>query len=87
MEIIQMPRKDLKILFKNANFSKIYSRSIVKKGKANQIELFPSKDLIFMEGNAEFYEDNMKIISDEIHYDLSEDRILKSLNAKIINNL
>ena len=87
MEIIQVPQKELKILFKNANFSKINSISSVKKGKANKIELFPSKDLIFMEGNAELHEDNMKIISDEIHYDLSEDRILKSLNAKIINNL
>ncbi len=87
MEIIQVPQKELKILFKNANFSKINSISSVKKGKANKIELFPSKDLIFMEGNAELHEDNMKIISDEIHYDLSEDRILKSINAKIINNL
>ena len=87
MEIIQVPQKELKILFKNANFSKINSRSSIKKGKANKIELFPSKDLIFMEGNAEFYEDNMKIISDKIHYDLREDRILKSINAKIFNNL
>jgi len=87
MEIIQVPQKELKILFKNANFSKINSRSSIKKGKANKIELFPSKDLIFMEGNAEFYEDNMKIISDKIHYDLREERILKSINAKIFNNL
>ena len=40
-----------------------------------------------MEGNTELYQENMKIISDEIHYDLNEDRILKSVNAKIINNL
>jgi hypothetical protein len=40
-----------------------------------------------MKGNAEFNDDNMKIISDEIHYDLSQDRVLKSVNSKIINNL
>ncbi len=40
-----------------------------------------------MKGDAELYEKNMKIISDEIHYDLNEDRILKSVNSKIINNL
>ena len=39
-----------------------------------------------MQGNAEFYQDNMRIISDEIHYNLIEDRVLKSVNAKIINN-
>ena len=40
-----------------------------------------------MEGDSVFYEDNMKIISDELHYDLNKDRILKSVNAQIINNL
>ena len=75
------------ILFTDAYLSKIYSKSKINKGKANKIEFFPSKDLILMEGEAEFFEDNMKIMSDEIHYDLHEDRILKSVNAKIINNL
>jgi len=28
----------------------------------------------------------MRILSDEIHYDLNKDRILKSVNSKIINN-
>ena len=27
----------------------------------------------------------MRIISDEIHYSIEEDRVLKSVNAKIIN--
>ena len=40
---------------------------------------------MLMQGNAEFYEGNMRIISDEIHYSIEEDRVLKSVNAKIIN--
>jgi len=86
MEITQSQPEGVKILFKNANLDKIDSESNIHKGKANKIEFFPSKDLIFMEGNAELYQENMKIISDEIHYDLNEDRILKSVNSRIINN-
>ena len=70
-----------------ANLGSLNSKSNMHKGKANKIEFFPTKDLIFMEGDTELYQENMKIISDEIHYDLNEDRILKSVNSKIINNL
>ncbi len=87
MAITQTHKGGSVILFTDAYLSKIYSKSKINKGKANKIEFFPSKDLILMEGEAEFFEDNMKIMSDEIHYDLREDRILKSVNAKIINNL
>ena len=41
---------------------------------------------MYMEGNTELYQENMKIISDEIHYDLNEDRIIKSVNSTIINS-
>ncbi len=87
MVITQTRQDGFLILFMDAHLSKINSKSKINKGKANKIEFFPSKDLILMEGEAEFFEDNMKIMSDEIHYDLNEDRILKSVNAKIINNL
>ena len=87
IEIAQISEGGIKILFGNANFNKINSESRMNRGIANKIEFLPSKGLIFMKGKAEFYEDKMKIISDEIHYDLNEDRILKSINAKIINNL
>ena len=73
MEITQTQPEGVKILFRKANLSTINSKSNISKGKAKKIEFFPAKDLIFMEGNAEFYEENMKIISDEIHYDLNED--------------
>jgi len=86
IEISQEPQQETKVIFSNANFEKINSELKTHKGKANRIELLPAKDLILMEGNAEFREDNMKIIADEIYYDLNEDRILKSLNARIINN-
>ena len=87
MEIIQRAQEGLKVLFWNANLSQVNSDSRMLKGKANRIELFLSNDLIVMEGNVVFYEDNMKVISDELHYDLNKDRILKSVNARIINNL
>ena len=86
MKITQTQPEGVKILFMNANLSNINSKSNMSKGKANKIEFFPAKDLIFMEGNTELYQENMKIISDEIHYDLNKDRILKSVNSKIINN-
>jgi len=86
MEITQTQSEGIKVLFLNANLGSINSKSNIRKGKANKIEFFPAKNLIFMKGNTELYQENMKIISDEIHYDLNEDRILKSVNSKIINN-
>ena len=87
MEINRKAQEGTKILFWNANLNQISSDSRIFKGNANRIKLFLSKNLIVMDGNAVFYEDNMKIISDELHYDLHTDRILKSVNARIINNL
>ena len=87
MEITQTPLEGIKILFNNVNLDKINLGSRISKGKADEVELFLAKDLIVMKGKAVFSEDNMKIISDEIHYDLSQDRVLKSVNSKIINNL
>ena len=83
MEITQ---EATKFLFWNANLNQVNFNSKTLKGRANKIELFLSKDLIVMEGNAEFYEENMKVVSDELHYDLNKDRILKSVNSRIINN-
>ena len=86
MEMTQTQSEGVKILFMNANLSNINSKLNILRGKANKIEFFPAKDLIFMEGDAELSQENMIIISDEIHYDLNGDRILKSVNSKIINN-
>tara|TARA_Y100001970_G_scaffold119212_1_gene147818 strand:- start:190 stop:771 length:582 start_codon:yes stop_codon:yes gene_type:complete len=86
MEITHKTQENVKVLFWKANLNQVNNDSKIIKGKANKIELFLSKDLIVMEGNAVFYEDSMKIISDELHYDLNKGRILKSVNAQIINN-
>ncbi len=86
MEITQNQPEGVKILFMNANLGNINSKSNLRQGRANKIEFLPAKNLIFMKGNTELYQENMKIISDEIYYDLEEDRILKSVNSKIINN-
>ena len=87
MEITQKAQEGIKVLFWKANLNEVNSESKMLKGKANKIVLFLPGDLIVMEGDSVFYEDNMKIISDELHYDLNKDRILKSVNAQIINNL
>ena len=86
MKITQTPLVGIKIQFNNVNLDQINLGSRINKGKANEIDLFLAKDLILMKGNAEFNEDNIKIISDEIHYDINQDRVLKSVNSKIINN-
>ena len=87
MEITQKAQEGIKVLFWKANLNAVNSESKMLRGKANKIVLFLPEDLIVMEGDSVFYEDNMKIISDELHYDLNKDRILKSVNAQIINNL
>ena len=87
MEITQKAQEGIKVLFWKANLNAVNSESKMLRGKANKIFLFLSKDLMVMEGDAEFYEESMKIITDELHYDLNKDRILKSVNAQIINNL
>ena len=85
LEISKIPAEGIKIIFREADLDQINSGLRIDKGKANKIEFFIEKDLMLMQGNAEFYEGNMRIISDEIHYSIEEDRVLKSVNAKIIN--
>ena len=85
LEISKIPAEGIKIIFREADLDQINSELRIKKGKASKIEFFLEKDLMLMQGNAEFYEGNMRIISDEILYSLEEDRVLKSVNAKIIN--
>jgi lipopolysaccharide export system protein LptA len=85
LEISKIPAEGIKIIFREADLDQINDGLRIDKGKANKIEFFIEKDLMLMQGNAEFYEGNMRIISDEIHYSLKEDRVLKSVNAKIIN--
>ena len=85
LEISKIPAEGIKIIFREADLDQINDGLRIDKGKANKIEFFIEKDLMLMQGNAEFYEGNMRIISDEIHYSIEEDRVLKSVNAKIIN--
>ena len=85
LEISKIPAEGIKIIFREADLDQLNAGLRIDKGKANKIEFFIEKDLMLMQGNAEFYEGNMRIISDEIHYSLEEDRVLKSVNAKIIN--
>ena len=85
LEISKIPAEGIKIIFREADLDQINDGLRIDKGKANKIEFFIEKDLMLMQGNAEFYEGNMRIISDEILYSLEEDRVLKSVNAKIIS--
>ena len=82
LNVSETSKKGMTMLFEKALFDKIdieNLKSSIYKGKANKIEFFPDKNLILMEGEAELYQDNMKISSDEIHYDLNQDKILKSI--------
>ena len=63
LEISKIPAEGIKIIFREADLDQINAGLRIDKGKANKIEFFIEKDLMLMQGNAEFYEGNMRIIS------------------------
>ena len=65
------------------------TKSVLNKNKIvfiTRIDKKKAKILSSLYPKAEFYEDNMKIISEEIHYDLKKNTVIKSINATIINS-
>jgi len=62
LEISKIPAEGIKIIFREADLDQINDGLRIDKGKANKIEFFIEKDLMLMQGNAEFYEGNMRII-------------------------
>ncbi len=66
---------------------KIKTKENYHTGSANKISIFPTLNELVMNGNAYFDQDGLIIKSDIIHYNLEENRIIKSLNSKIENSL
>ena len=66
---------------------KIKTKENYHTGSANKISIFPTLNELVMNGNAYFDQDGLIIKSDTIHYNLEENKIIKSLNSKIENPL
>ena len=61
----------------------IDEEGILKTGFANKIILLPEQNELVMEGEAYLNQGDFSIRADTIHYDLKENKIIKSLNSKI----
>ena len=55
-------------------------------GYADEINYQYEKNILILIGSAEITDRGMTIKASEIHYDLSANKIIKSLNSKLINN-
>jgi len=66
---------------------KIKNKKNYHTGSANKISILPTLNELVMDGNAYFDQDGLIIKSDTIHYNLEQNKIIKSLNSKIENPL
>ena len=66
---------------------KIKTKENYHTGSANKITILPNLNELVMNGNAYFDQDGLIIKSDTIHYNLEQNKIIKSLNSKIENPL
>ena len=71
--------KDLSINIKTQNNLKI-------SGYADEINYQYEEGLLILIGSAELTDRGMTIKASEIHYDLAANKIIKSLDSKLINN-
>ncbi len=62
---------------------KIKDDEIYHTGYANKITIFSELNELIMEGEAYIDQDGFKIKSEKIHYDLEENKIMKSINSTI----
>ncbi len=62
---------------------KIKNDEIYHTGYANKITIFSELSELIMEGEAYIDQDGFKIKSEKIHYDLEENKIMKSINSTI----
>ena len=76
----------IKAEFNKGNI-KIKDEEIYHTGYANKITIFSELNELIMEGEAYIDQDGFIIKSDLIHYDYSLNKILKSINSSIENNL
>ena len=74
--------EDTKAIFQDGKISINLSNEI-STGMANKVTVFFNRNEVFLEGDAAFGQDGLLIKSDFIHYDISKNKIIKSLNSNI----
>ena len=74
--------EDIKAIFQDGKISINLSNEI-STGMANKVTVFFNRNEVFLEGDATFGQDGLLIKSDFIHYDISKNKIVKSLNSSI----
>ncbi|GIR87648.1 MAG: hypothetical protein CM15mP86_11070 [Gammaproteobacteria bacterium] len=74
--------EDIKAIFLDGKVSLNLSNE-VSTGMANKVIVLFNKNQIFLEGDATFDQKGLLIKSDFIHYDISKNEIIKSLNSRV----
>ena len=74
--------EDIKAIFLDGKVSLTLSNE-VSTGMANKVIVFFDKNQIFLEGDATFDQKGLLMKSDFIHYDMSKNEIIKSLNSRV----
>ena len=74
--------EDIKAIFQDGKISINLSNEI-STGMANKVTVFFNRNEVFLEGDATFGQDGLLIKSDFILYDISKNKIVKSLNSSI----
>ena len=74
--------EDIKAIFLDGKVSLTLSNE-VSTGMANKVIVLFDKNQIFLEGDATFDQKGLLMKSDFIHYDMSKNEIIKSLNTRV----
>ena len=74
--------EDIKAIFLDGKVSLTLSNE-VSTGVANKVIVLFDKNQIFLEGDATFDQKGLLMKSDFIHYDISKNEIIKSLNSRV----
>ena len=74
--------KDTKAIFLDGKVSLTLSNEI-STGMADKVTVLFDKNQIFLEGDATFDQKGLLMKSDFIHYDISKNEIIKSLNSRV----
>ena len=74
--------EDIKAIFLDGKVSLTQSNE-VSTGMANKVIVLFDKNQIFLEGDATFDQKGLLMKSDFIHYDISKNEIIKSLNSRV----
>ena len=74
--------EEIKAIFLDGKVSLTQSNE-VSTGMANKVIVLFDKNQIFLEGDATFDQKGLLMKSDFIHYDISKNEIIKSLNSRV----